>query len=397
MRRREILRHITKAGLLLPFTSSVLFQGRALAATQENLIFFYYPNGCISSDMSRDGFQTQALRSKGVPFKVHNAYLNGVPGGAHEGAIQVLRAGQGNTSADHLIASKLDAPVLNVGLRSEGVQDRFRTSWKNGFAQDNISNPAVLAEYLQSLNGGGQTSEDPNHALLLETLIDDFETLKSLAAKSASSSGLREKLDLHMSAIESLKPKAINASESLTGSCQFISIDDPFHREGGGGESGGQIFQAVAEAQLKNVAAAFSCGGTRVANIQVGYGDENPGMLNFGYVESCWRYMQQAGVPVEQRYWTESTNHSASHKAPEQHKAMNAYVFELMGFLYEQISAAGLADTTTILAYSDVGDGANHGPDNGGIIEIGKANLSGPDFKGFMNSAAKWMGAGTIF
>ena len=210
-KRRELLRNIAKAGLLLPFSHQVLFQGQVAAATGNNIVFFYYPNGCVTSDMSSGGFQTQGLRAAGTPFKVHNKYLNGVSGGAHEGGRFVLRAGQGDTTADHLIADRLGTSVLNLGLRAESLQDKFVTSWKYGAAQTNMSNPTDVANYLQSQSGGTIEPGDNGQNILLETLTQDFEELRALAIQAGKNDGLTSKLDLHVAALEALQPTAEGA------------------------------------------------------------------------------------------------------------------------------------------------------------------------------------------
>lgn len=384
MQRREFLRNIGKAGLLVPFSSQFLMMNNAhaLNGVAKRFVMVYYPNGVARGNdkfhqfnigqLSSTSFGTSPLSQladhadKVVAFK--NLNFNGVGGSSgHPAACdELFGGGFGGTTFDVAMGESLGGLLKNnihLGCWSSQVKDLSHSPFsdKNGEKIRVPDDPqAFYNNNLADLAGGGSggSPEDDLRKRVLESLHENLDLLQQQTLNIPQTS----KLQSHEEALLFYQ-NVLNSN---------ITIGDGISAPNIGMNLINGEAEDVALAQMRNIAMSFQANITNTATYQFMGAQDDALQINF---PSIRQYMGEFGQPDKLNF-NETRSHVSSHaELPTFTSAAHWYTL-MIKRLVDELSARDdaayggkIMDHTVILVMSEMG-GGNHQTDNTGTFVV---------------------------
>lgn len=388
MQRRDFLRSIAKLGLTTAFSSQFMLSANVFAQTAgaKRFVMVYYPNGCVrdkwhsytAGALGGNSFATSPLQhlnahlTKLIPIK--NLTYNGHGGssGHPEACRGVFSGGQEYAPTfDVAMGEALGGRLtknMHVGVwssKAKGTEYMPFTD-KNGNKIQVSDNPqqvydALLADVVGSSSGAA----DPDAARrkkVLESLHENLDLLQANTLNVKQQGKLlthEEALNYYQNALSgSLDIGGTNFTRPAIG---MTGIDDDA--------------DAIAKAQMRNIAMAFQADITRTASFQFMGAQDESLKINFPAIRP---YMGDYGSGEKLTY-NETRSHVSSHNESALFDAQTRWYNIMVAYLMDELAArpdvaygGTLLDNTLILVMSEVG-GGNHQQENPGIYVAGGA------------------------
>lgn len=284
MNRRSLLAALGLGVGGLPLVSS--FQRLAQAAGEpapKRLITFYVSSGCAKAyfwpEAPGTNFDLKTSLAPLEPFKSRMTVIQGLGlngGSDHRfGMDNCLTAGA-KTSYELALADSLSRKVLSLSVAPEWGGDEM--SVRDGVKQPGLSNPAqAREEILRGINPAQGAAPTPGNDAVrrFRSLALDLsqKQLDELKLKTQSLPYEAKKVTAHIEAVQAIK-QSLERSQapSMPGfSCSALettALDAAAGLASSGIESRPNLPKLL-DAQIENVAEAFKCGQTTMANIQV--------------------------------------------------------------------------------------------------------------------------------
>jgi hypothetical protein len=387
MQRRDFLRAIAKSGLTTAFASQFILSGNVFAQTAgaKRFVMVYYPNGCV-----RDKWHSYAVGALGSnsfatsPLQHLNAHLNkilaiknlsyighGGNSGHPEACRAVFSGGQEYaTTFDVAIGEALGgrlAKNMHVGLwssRAKGTEYLPFTD-KNRNKILVSDNPQQVYDALLADVVGNSGNTDPDAARRRKVLEALHENLDLLQANTLNIKQ-QGKLLSHEEALDYYQ-NTLSGTLDIGGS--------GFSRPVIGMTGIDEDADAIAKAQMRNIAMAFQADITRTASFQfMGAQDESLRIIS----PDIRAYMGEYGSG-EKLHYNETRSHVSSHNESALFDAQTRWYNIMVAYLMDELATrpdlaygGTLLDNTLILVMSEVG-GGNHQQENPGIYVAGGA------------------------
>ena len=381
--RRAVLRGLGGTVIALPFLDAMTGWKPASAQSQtlpKRFVVWYTPNGTVPKNFWPTGTETTFTLSRILaPLQRHKndlLILRGVdmlsalsgPGDAHQkGTGQCLTATElqegdflgdagesagwaDNMSIDQKIASHIGQETLfsslELGVAVQGSDVGARICYR-GPAQPLPPENSPYAAYQRMF---GEASADPaalarkqaQRTAVLDRVSGDYNRLRSKLGASD-----REKLDIHVGAINEIQKRLEKGVVEFGGQCQPLTLGDPVEA------SRYSNMPIVGTLQMDLLAMALACDITRVASIM---------------------WTRSASYPVFT--WIPGTNitdghHSLAHKGDEntakveQNTLINIWYAEQLAYLIDKLKAipegnGTVFDNTVIFVTNEQSRGNNH-------------------------------------
>lgn len=396
MKRREFLRSLSKAGLILPFASQFGLMKKAFAAPggAKRYVQFFYPNG---HDMNRwhlyptgsfnqDSFNhaecalrplaahiDNVLAIKGLGFGA-GGKNQGLDGGHEIAPHMVLSGGDynGRTIESH-IARHLNVNPMYVGVRCNGGLSPFRID-DNASVVPEQNPQSFYDNNFKPLEGSatsGPSEQNLKQRKVLEALEENIDVLQTNALNEKETQKLAiydDSLAFYRSVLES----DINFGGFKRPSIG-VGLDNRVDPE----------LEAIA--QIDNMVMAFASDFTRVAGFQFIQINQNPIFQNFASVNE---WMGEYALNGPKWNHNETQTHSASHSAGTEgnghvlnaqtawYNMMVADFITKLKAIPDPVFDGSLFDNTVMMMMSENGHGNGHGNDNLGIYVIAGDNTN---------------------
>lgn len=392
MQRREFLRTIARLGLTTAFTSQFMLSRNvfAQAAGAKRFVMVYYPNGCVRDKwhsynlgaLGSNSFATSPLQHLNahlttlIPIK--NLTYNGHGGssGHPEACRGVFSGGQEYAPTfDVALGEALGGRLtknMHVGVWSSKSKDASHMPFtdKNRNKIQVSDDPqqvydTLLADVVRNAGGGTPDPDTERRKKVLETLHENLNLLQAntLSVKQQG------KLLTHEEALNYYQ-------NTLTGTLNVGSTG--FARPAIGMTGINDDGDAIAKAQMRNIAMAFQADITRVASFQFMGAQDESLKINFPAIRP---YMGEFGIGEKLTY-NQNGSHASSHDESSLFDAQTRWYNILVSYLMDELAArpdaaygGTLLDNTLILVMSEVG-GGNHQQENPGIYVAGGAGNS---------------------
>lgn len=388
MRRREFISNLAKAGLTTAFTSQFMLSNKVFAQTNtaKRFVMVYYPNGCVRDRWH--SYNTGVISSNSLstsPLGHLSAYsnylipiknLSYVGHGGNEGHPESCRA---VFSGGHDYATSFDVVLgeqnpgtltnnMHVGVWSSRAisSEHMPFTDKNGNKIDVPDNPQMIYDNLIADVVSSNQTNDPEtvrRRRVLESLHENLDVLQSnpLSVKQ------QDKLLSH--------EEALNFYQNALSGGIDIGDGTGFSRPNIGMTGNDGDADAIAKAQMRNIAMAFQANITNTASFQFMGAQDESLMINFPDVRP---YMGDYGSG-DKLYYNEVRSHVSSHNESDLFDAQTRWYNLLVAYLLDQLASRDdlayggkLIDNTLILVMSEVG-GGNHQQQNPGIYVAGGA------------------------
>ena len=387
MQRRDFLRAIAKSGLTAAFASQFVLSGNVFAQTAgaKRFVMVYYPNGCVRDKWH--SYPVGALGSNSFatsPLQHLNAHLNkilaiknlsyighGGNSGHPEACRAVFSGGQEYaTTFDVAIGEALGGRLtknMHVGLWSSKAKGTeylpFTDKNRNKILVSD--NPQQVYDALLADVVGNSGNTDPDAARrrkVLEALHENLDLLQANTLNIKQQGKLlshEEALDYYQNTLSGTLD--IGGSGFSRPSIGMTGIDEDA--------------DAIAKAQMRNIAMAFQADITRTASFQfMGAQDESLRIIS----PDIRAYMGEYGSG-EKLHYNETRSHVSSHNESALFDAQTRWYNIMVAYLMGELAArpdlaygGTLLDNTLILVMSEVG-GGNHQQENPGIYVAGGA------------------------
>ncbi len=388
MQRRDFLRSIAKLGLTTAFTSQFMLSENVFAQTAgaKRFVMVYYPNGCVrdkwhsfnAGALGSNSFATSPLQhlnthlTKLVPIK--NLTYNGHGGssGHPEACRGVFSGGQEYAPTfDVAIGEALGGRLtknMHVGVwssKAKGTEYMPFTD-KNGNKIQVSDNPQQVYDALLSdIVGSSSGTPDPDaerRKKVLEALHENLDLLQANVLNVRQQGKLlthEEALNYYQNTLSgTLDIGGTGFARPVIG---MTGIDDDA--------------DAIAKAQMRNIAMAFQADITRTASFQFMGAQDESLKINFTSIRP---YMGDYGSGEKLNY-NETRSHVSSHNESALFDAQTRWYNIMVSYLMDELAArpdvaygGTLLDNTLILVMSEVG-GGNHQQENPGIYVAGGA------------------------
>jgi hypothetical protein len=387
MQRRDFLRTIAKLGITTAFTSQFMISGNVFAQTAgaKRFVMVYYPNGCVRDKwhsyavgaLGSNSFTTSPLQhldmhlNKILAIKNLSYIGHGGNSGHPEACRAVFSGGQEYaTTFDVAIGEALGGRLtknMHVGLWSSKAKgtEYLPFTDKNRNKILAVDNPQQVYDTLLADVVGGGSDTDPDAARRRKVLESLHENLDLLQANTLNIKQ-QGKLLSHEEALDYYQ-------NTLSGA---LDIGGPgFSRPAIGMTGIDDDADAIAKAQMRNIAMAFQADITRTASFQfMGAQDESLRIIS----PSIRPYMGEYGSGEKLNY-NETRSHVSSHNESSLFDAQTRWYNIMVAYLMDELAArpdlaygGTLLDNTLILVMSEVG-GGNHQQENPGIYVAGGA------------------------
>lgn len=388
MQRRDFLRSIAKLGLTTAFTSQFMLSANVFAQTAgaKRFITVYYPNGCVrdkwhsynAGALGSNSFATSPLQhlnahlTKIVPIK--NLTYNGHGGssGHPEACRAVFSGGQEYaTTFDVAIGEALGGRLtknMHVGVwssKAKGTEYMPFTDKNRNKIQVSDNPQQVYDALLADVVGNGTGTPDPDAARrkkVLETLHENLDLLQANTLNVKQ----QGKLLTHEEALNYYQ-------NTLSGTLDIGGTG--FSRPTIGMTGVDDDADAIAKAQMRNIAMAFQANITRTATFQFMGAQDESLKINFPSIRP---FMGDYGLGEKLNY-NETRSHVSSHNESSLFDAQTRWYNIMVAYLMDELAArpdvtygGTLLDNTLILVMSEVG-GGNHQQENPGIYVAGGA------------------------
>ncbi|WP_331346127.1 DUF1552 domain-containing protein [Cellvibrio sp. UBA7661] len=388
MQRRDFLRTIAKLGLTTAFTSQFMLSSNVFAQTAgaKRFVMVYYPNGCVrdkwhsynAGALASNSFATSPLQhlnahiTKLVPIK--NLTYNGHGGssGHPEACRGVFAGGQEYAPTfDVAIGEALGGRLtknMHVGVwssKAKGTEYMPFTDKNRNKIQVSDNPQQVYDALLADVVGSSSGTPDPDAARrrkVLEALHENLDVLQANALNVKQ----QGKLLTHEEALNYYQ-------NTLSGTLDIGSTG--FARPTIGMTGIDDDADAIAKAQMRNIAMAFQANITRTASFQFMGAQDESLKINFPSIRP---YMGDYGSGEKLNY-NETRSHVSSHNESALFDAQTRWYNIMVAYLMDELAArpdtaygGTLLDNTLILVMSEVG-GGNHQQENPGIYVAGGA------------------------
>ncbi|WP_299573151.1 DUF1552 domain-containing protein [uncultured Shewanella sp.] len=390
MKRRDFLRTMAKAGLTTAFASQFAFSPSVFAAAGDarRFVMVYYPNGC--SREKWHSYETGGLGAGSLadsPLSPLDSHINNlVPiknltfaghGGSsgHPEACRAVFSGgvDGAPSFDSEIGNALGGTLTNnlhVGCWSSKAKGSEYMPFTNinGNKIDVADNPQMIYDNLLAdvVNGGNESETSPEDLRRNRVLESLHENLDLLQANSLNVTQ-QGKLLTH--------EESLNYYQNVLNSSLDIGDGTGFSRPTVGMSGLNEEAEAVAQAQMRNIAMSFQANVTRTASFQFMGAQDESLQINFPSIRP---YMGEYGSG-DKLYWNQTRSHVSSHDESDVFNSQTLWYNMMVGYLMDQLASrpdtaygGTLLDNTLILVMSEVG-GGNHQQENPGIYLAGGA------------------------
>ncbi len=391
MQRRDFLRSIARLGLTTAFTSQFMLSANVFAQTAgaKRFVMVYYPNGCVrdkwhsynAGALGSNSFATSPLQhlnahlTRLVPIK--NLTYNGHGGssGHPEACRAVFSGGQEYaTTFDVAIGEALGGRLtknMHVGVwssKAKGTEYMPFTDKNRNKIQVSDNPQQVYDALLADVVGNSSGTPDPDAARrkkVLETLHENLDVLQ------ANTLNIKQqgKLLTHEEALNYYQ-------NTLSGTLDIGGTG--FSRPAIGMTGVDDDADAIAKAQMRNIAMAFQANITRTATFQFMGAQDESLKINFPGIRP---YMGDYGSGEKLNY-NETRSHVSSHNESSLFDAQTRWYNIMVAYLMDELASrpdvtygGTLLDNTLILVMSEVG-GGNHQQENPGIYVAGGAGNS---------------------
>lgn len=388
MQRRDFLRSIAKLGLTTAFTSQFMLSANVFAQTAgaKRFVMVYYPNGCVrdkwhsfnAGALGSNSFATSPLQhlnthlTKLVPIKNLTYKGHGGSSGHPEACRGVFSGGQEY------------APTFDVAI-GEALGGRLTKNMHVGV----WSSKAIGTEYMPFTDKNGnkiQVSDNPQQVYdaLLSDIVGSSSGTPDPDAERRKKvlEALHENLDLLQANVLNVRQqgKLLTHEEALNYYQNTLSgtLDiggTGFARPAIGMTGIDDDADAIAKAQMRNIAMAFQADITRTASFQFMGAQDESLKINFTSIRP---YMGDYGSGEKLNY-NETRSHVSSHNESALFDAQTRWYNIMVSYLMDELAArpdvaygGTLLDNTLILVMSEVG-GGNHQQENPGIYVAGGA------------------------
>jgi hypothetical protein len=388
MQRRDFLRTIAKLGLTTAFTSQFMLAPNLFAQTAgaKRFVMVYYPNGCVRDKwhsynvgaLGSASFATSPLQhlnthiNKLVPIKNVSFVGQGGSSGHPEACRGVFSGGQEYAPTfDVAIGEALGGRLtknMHVGVwssRAKGTEYMPFTDKNRNKIQVSDDPQQVYDALLADVVGNNTGTPDPEAARRKKILESLHENLDLLQANGLSVQQ-QGKLLTHEEALNYYQ-------NTLAGTLDIGGTG--FSRPTIGMTGLDEDADAIARAQMRNIAMAFQADITRTATFQFMGAQDESLRINFPGIRP---YMGDYGSG-EKLMHNETRSHVSSHNESALFDAQTRWYNILVSFLMDELAARAdltyggtLLDNTLILVMSEVG-GGNHQQENPGIYVAGGA------------------------
>lgn len=388
MQRRDFLRSIAKLGLTTAFTSQFMLSSNVFAQTAgaKRFIMVYYPNGCVrdkwhsynAGALGSNSFATSPLQhlnahlTKIVPIK--NLTYNGHGGssGHPEACRAVFSGGQEYAPTfDVAIGEALGGRLtknMHVGVwssKAKGTEYMPFTDKNRNKIQVSDNPQQVYDALLADVVGNSSGTPDPDAERRKKVLESLHENLDLLQANTLNVKQ-QGKLLTHEEALNYYQ-------NTLSGTLDIGGTG--FSRPTIGMTGVDDDADAIAKAQMRNIAMAFQANVTRTATFQfMGAQDESLRIIS----PDIRPYMGDYGSGIKLTY-NETRSHVSSHNESSLFDAQTRWYNIMVAYLMDELAGrpdvtygGTLLDNTLILVMSEVG-GGNHQQENPGIYVAGGA------------------------
>lgn len=391
MQRRDFLRSIARLGLTTAFTSQFMLSANVFAQTAgaKRFVMVYYPNGCVrdkwhsynAGALGSNSFATSPLQhlnahlTRLVPIK--NLTYNGHGGssGHPEACRAVFSGGQEYaTTFDVAIGEALGGRLtknMHVGVwssKAKGTEYMPFTDKNRNKIQVSDNPQQVYDALLADVVGNSSGTPDPDAARrkkVLETLHENLDVLQANTLNIKQQGKLlthEEALNYYQNTLSgTLDIGGTGFSRPTIG---MTGIDDDA--------------DAIAKAQMRNIAMAFQANITRTATFQFMGAQDESLKINFPGIRP---YMGDYGSGEKLNY-NETRSHVSSHNESSLFDAQTRWYNIMVAYLMDELASrpdvtygGTLLDNTLILVMSEVG-GGNHQQENPGIYVAGGAGNS---------------------
>lgn len=388
MQRRDFLRSIARLGLTTAFTSQFMLSANVFAQTAgaKRFVMVYYPNGCVrdkwhsynAGALGSNSFATSPLQhlnahlTKLVPIK--NLTYNGHGGssGHPEACRAVFSGGQEYaTTFDVAIGEALGGRLtknMHVGVwssKAKGTEYMPFTDKNRNKIQVSDNPQQVYDALLADVVGNSSGTPDPDAARrkkVLETLHENLDVLQANTLNIKQQGKLlthEEALNYYQNTLNgTLDIGGTGFSRPVIG---MTGVDDDA--------------DAIAKAQMRNIAMAFQANITRTATFQFMGAQDESLKINFPGIRP---YMGDYGSGEKLNY-NETRSHVSSHNESSLFDAQTRWYNIMVAYLMDELASrpdvtygGTLLDNTLILVMSEVG-GGNHQQENPGIYVAGGA------------------------
>lgn len=385
MNRRQLLAALGVGAGGWPLLSSL--QGLARAAGEpapKRLITFYVSSGCAKAyfwpDAPGTQFDLKTSLAPLEPFKSRMTVIQGLGlngGSDHRfGMDNCLTAGA-KTSYELALGDALGKKVLSVSVAPEWGGDEM--SVRDGVKQPGLSDPAqVREEILRGVapgqSGAPSTSGDAVRRFRSLALDLSQKQLDQLQARTQSLPYEAKKVQTHIEAVQAIKAQlAADPGATTPGfSCETLQSTALLAASGldHNGIAARKNLPQLLDAQIENVAEAFKCGQTTLANIQVMHAWGNTAFEWLGISESHHQQLSH-WIPSEPTGTT-------AQKFAKCHNWLSTKMLSLL----QQLDVADpldpgktILDNTVVLWTSEVNGSDAHLADNIPVVLFG--NLGG--------------------
>lgn len=422
MNRRDLLKQMASAGLLLPFGQQLLSPAFAAGAAGKKLIILYYPAGGLYGQWHYDDLNSW-MQEPLQPFKsqiklIKNLTLAGTPGAhievrADSGGIgSKLWCGSlnGNANSDACItepsfdfqlAKALGQKPINlaIGIRQKTDDVLVENQMSSSDQQVNGKHSYIIPiddpqkgfdTYVG--DGGGPVTNDPR-LLMLEAAQQDFSRLQSKALSVTE----KAKADAYAQALTELKTQ-IEANLGNSGSTGGSFSRPTSTLADALAQSTGQT--AATRAHLDTIVAALSQGKQRVASFCLGtYSDQGDNQFALNAPEI--RELHQAKFGGGYINW----RHGASHNDTNSVQSHIRWISTQLAYLLGKLQAASLLDSTLVVLTTEInakgpdGDG-DHSPNElpwliaGGGVNSNSLDANRNNHRALFVGLAQSMGLG---
>lgn len=388
MQRRDFLRTIAKMGLTTAFTSQFMLSANVFAQTAgaKRFVMVYYPNGCVRDKWH--SYNVGALGSSSFttsPLQHLNAHLNKIV------AIKNLNYNGHGGNSGHpescrgvFSGGQEYAPTFDVSI-GEALGGRFTKNMHVGVWTSKAKDAAHMP-FTDKNSNKIQVSDDPQQVydMLIADVVrnsggtpdPDTERRKKILET------LHENLDLLQANTLNVKQqgKLLTHEEALNYYQNTLSgtLDiggTGFSRPAIGMTGINDDGDAIAKAQMRNIAMAFQADITRTATFQFMSAQDESLKINFPAIRP---YMGEYGSGEKLTY-NQNGSHASSHDESSLFDAQTRWYNIMVAYLMDELAArpdvtygGTLLDNTLILVMSEVG-GGNHQQENPGIYVAGGA------------------------
>lgn len=390
--RRNLFRYLGNSALCYPFMRTLLETQAFGAGNSKRALFYYYPTGVVGEyfhpKATGSNFEMPLTLAPMKALKDDIVVLNNInfagPNGHDEGSFYCLTGGIKNVSLDNYLGDQFKAVQRSVyhGVSSgkfmgSGSQISYQSTdsskpigQQSAVARSIEDNPRKAFENLFNAPPGGGSGESSvvDSKKYGKSVLDYcLEETKSLQNKIGTLE--KQKLDLHLASIRELE-RQIQATPNMPSGAacskdvDFKGLENP-EKDAINYYQDDKNYRAVGDVMIELTVQALACGVTNVA------------FLQFSHAQSPTNMGPTLGAEfaVGQH---EVSHHNYNADSMLYFARMQVYFFEQYAKLISRLKSIPEGDKTLLyntisLAFSEMGDPAQHENSRLGLILAGQA------------------------